>query len=216
VTSVLPAILALAAVDAVNPTSIAASIYLAGSRQMARLRMFTVGVYCTYLTIGLALTLGLAAALRSALADASTQFGAIVDVGAGSLLVGIGIRTWRQRRAAHGPAANAPPVSRRSGLALGFLATLADLPTAGPLLAAAALLAESGASIWAKVADLSLYNAVYISPLLAVALAGWRAARTAEALAARRHSLLACAPAVAGVCLATGAVVGAHGIASLA
>jgi hypothetical protein len=57
------------------------------------------------------------------------------------------------------------------------VATLADLPTAGPLLVATALLA--GVSGAERLTGLALYNAVYISPLLAIALARRGVKRTA-------------------------------------
>jgi hypothetical protein len=97
VTSVLPTILALAAIDSLNPSSISGAIYLAGSEQTARLRRFILGVYCTYLAFGLALTFGPAAVLRSALAATPTGFGPIVELGIGGLLIGMGIRTWCER-----------------------------------------------------------------------------------------------------------------------
>ncbi len=94
---VLPAVLGLAMVDALNPTSITRALYLAGSGQLRRLRLFTLGVYCTYLSIGLALTVGPAAVLRSALGDIPTVFGPMVEVAVGGLLVGMAIRLWRRR-----------------------------------------------------------------------------------------------------------------------
>jgi hypothetical protein len=175
--SVLPAILALAAVDAINPTSIMGALYLAGTGPTARLRRFILGVYSTYLATGIALTFGPAAALRSALGPTPSAVAPILTAAVGLLLVGLGIRAWRCRDLARPRVAPAQPRSGRSGLVLGFVATLADLPTAGPLLVATALLA--GVSGAERLTGLALYNAVYISPLLAIALARRGVKRTA-------------------------------------
>ncbi len=191
-TAILPAILSLAAVDSLNPTSITAAIYLAGSRQSARLRLFIVAVYCTYLSIGLALLLGPAPALRSALGATPAIVAPVVEVVVGGLLVGMGIRTWRRRGFRRDEPARAARSSSRSGLVLGFLTTLADLPTAGPLLAATALLA--GLTGWRLVTGLGLYDLVYISPLLAIALARCRITATTDRPSALRRGLLAYAP----------------------
>jgi cytochrome c biogenesis protein CcdA len=214
-TSILPAVLALAALDAVNPTSIAGAIYLAGAGQTARLRMFILAVYCTYLTFGLALTLGPGAALRSALADTSNRFGATVEVAAGALLVGVGVRVWRQRRTTHGPPVQAAPPATRSGAALGVVATLADLPTAAPLLVATALLAGATSKLSAQAATLGLYNLVYVSPLVAVALAGRSGAARGTVNGLGRRSSPSYPPALAALCVATGAIIGCEGVAAL-
>jgi cytochrome c biogenesis protein CcdA len=96
-----------------------------------------------------------------------------------------------------------------------LLATLADLPTAGPLLAATLLLAAGKHKVWTQFADLGLYNVVCVSPLLAVALAPSVASRTAGRPTGRRQSLLVRAPAVTALCVAIGAIIGCEGVAAL-
>jgi cytochrome c biogenesis protein CcdA len=172
-------------------------------------------VYCTYLLFGLALAFGPAAALRSGLADTPSIFGPTIEVVVGGLLVSIGIRTWRRR--ASGATSGTPETHSHPGsaFALGVLTTLADLPTAAPLLVATALIAGTNAKPWAAVGDLALYNIVYISPLLVVGLAYGSAARAADS-GRRSRTLLACAPVVvAGLCVAGGAIVGCEGVAAL-
>jgi cytochrome c biogenesis protein CcdA len=215
VTSVLVAILVLAAVDSVNPTSITGAIYLAGSGQTVRLRGFVLAVFSTYLLLGLALTLGPAAALRSALGAAPTLFGPAVEVAAGGVLVGIGIRSWRQGRLSCAGSAPTPVTQGRSGLTLGVVATLADLPTAGPLLIASALVAGTHANVWAQGAALGLYDFVYVLPLIAVALGRLSSRRPSGATPRRRNGLLARANALAAVCVAVGALIVCEGILAL-
>jgi cytochrome c biogenesis protein CcdA len=212
---VLAAILTLAAVDSVNPASITGAIYLAGSGQAARLRMFILTVYSTYLLLGLALTLGPAAAIRSRLDRAPAAFGPVVEVAAGGLLVGIGIRTWRQHRCTRAQTAPATPMGDRSGLTLGVVATLADLPTAGPLLVATALVAGAHAQVWAQAGALMLYNVVYVSPLIAVAVAGAWGTRTPGAMPGQSGGWLTRTHAVAALCLAMGAIIGCEGLEAL-
>ena len=215
-TSILPAVLSLAAIDAINPASITGAICLARERRAARLRMFVLASYSTYLLFGLALAFGPAAALRSGLADTPSLFGPTIEVAAGGLLVWVGVRIWRQRASVAAPDTPETPSRRWSGFPLGVLTTLADLPTATPLFVATALIAQTGAKAWADVGDLALYNVVCISPLLIVALAQRSAAREAGTRTRRSRTLLAWTPAVvAGFCVAGGAVVGCEGVAAL-
>jgi cytochrome c biogenesis protein CcdA len=214
VTSVLVAILTLAAVDSVNPASITGAIYLAGSGETARLRMFVLAVFSTYLLLGLALTLGPAAALRSALGAASTTlFRPAVQVAAGGVLVGIGIRSWRQSRFSR--PGTAPATRGHSGLTLGVVATLADLPTAGPLLIASALVAGTHANVWAQAAALGLYDLVYVLPLIAVALARRSGGRPSGATPRRRNGLVARANALAALSVTVGALIVCEGMLAL-
>lgn len=210
--SLLPAILGLAALDAANPTSISGAIYLAGSGRSAGLRAFIIAVYSTYLLLGLVLAFGPAVALRSALAATPALAGPLVEVAVGGLLIAVGIRTWRRRDRGEGLSANGASRSTRSGIVLGFGATLADLPTAGPLLVATTLLA--GIDGWGRVTGLSLYTAVYVSPLLAIAVAQRHGARASGRPTRGRFTLRASAPRVVALCVA-GAIVGSEGLAAL-
>lgn len=154
-------------------------------------------MYSTYLLFGLALAFGPAAALRSGIADTPNIFAPTVEVVVGGLLVWMGIRTWR-RRASGAKSGTCEARSRpASAFALGVLTTLADLPTAAPLLVATALIAGTNATAWVEVGDLALYNVVYISPLLVVALAYGSAAKAAGSGTRRSRTLLAWVPAVA-------------------
>jgi hypothetical protein len=101
-TSLLPAILALAVLDAFNPASIATAVLLAQSGRRASLRMFVIGVYLTYLGFGLTLVLGPGAALRSVLGG--TRGGIpVLEVALGAGLVTIGLRTRGQHAVPIGP-----------------------------------------------------------------------------------------------------------------
>jgi cytochrome c biogenesis protein CcdA len=213
--SVLPAVLSLAIIDSINLASIAGALYLAGSGRKRRLRLFILAVSFTYLLFGLALTLGPAATLRSSLADTPIMIGPFVEVAVGVLLVGIGVRTWRRRASRRRPFAP-PRFGSASALSLGVLTTLADLPTAGPLLVASALIAATNARPWTQVTDLLLYNVVYIAPLIAVALAHSRITSTTHSRTRLSRAMLAWAPAVvAGLCVTAGAVVSIRGAAAL-
>lgn len=175
---------------------------------MARLRRFILAVYCTYLAFGVALMFGLAVVLRSTLATPPVTFRAGLEVAVGGALVGIGVRAWRRRRGA----AEAVRSSPRSGLTLGVLATVADLPTAGPLLAATALLAAANATAPVRALDLVLYDLVYVSPLLAMALVGGRASGTADSAHRQHWSSVA----LAALCICVGTIIGSEGVSALA
>jgi hypothetical protein len=68
---VLPALGSLAIIDSIDPASITGALFLGGSGRCARLGLFILAVYFTYLVFGLALTFGPAAAVRSALVSSS-------------------------------------------------------------------------------------------------------------------------------------------------
>jgi cytochrome c biogenesis protein CcdA len=144
------------------------------------------------------------------------MIGPAVEVAIGAMLVGIGVGTWRRRASRRRPFAPALRFGSASALPLGVLTTLADLPTAGPLLVASALIAATNAKPWTQVTDLLLYNVVYIAPLIAVALAHSRITSTTHSRTGLSRAMLAWAPAVvAGLCVAGGAVVSIQGAAAL-
>jgi len=169
--SVLPALVSLAIIDSINPASITGTLYLGGLGRKARLGLFILAVHRTYLVFGVALTLGPAAAVRSAFAHAPIMIAPVLDVVVGAVLVGVGVHTWRRRATSRALATPARTFRAGSALSLGALTTLADLPTAGPLLVASALIAASNATPMAQAGDLLLYNVIYVVPLLAVAVA---------------------------------------------
>jgi cytochrome c biogenesis protein CcdA len=214
--SVLPALLSLAVIDSINPASITGALYRGGSGRNARLGLFILAVYSTYLLFGLALTLGPAAAVRSALADTPIMVGPVLDVVVGAALVGTGVRSWRRRVTRRAPAAAARTFGAGSALSVGVLTTLADLPTAGPLLVASTLIAASNARPTVQASDLLLYNVIYIAPLLAVAVVHRRIDGAGEPRVGVSRAVFAWAPVVlAGLCVAGGTVIGLHGAASL-
>ena len=126
---VLPALVSLAIIDSINPASITGALFLGGSGRKARLGLFILAVYCTYMVFGVALTLGPAAAVRSALAHSPIMIGPVLDVVIGVALVGVGVRIWRRRATSPALAARARTFGAGSALSLGVLTTLADLPS---------------------------------------------------------------------------------------
>jgi cytochrome c biogenesis protein CcdA len=213
---VLPALVSLAIIDSINPASITGALFLGGSGRKARLGLFILAVYCTYMVFGVALTLGPAAAVRSALAHSPIMIGPVLDVVVGVALVGAGVRIWRRRATSPALAARARTFGAGSALSLGVLTTLADLPSAGPLLVASALIAATNAAPWTKVSDLLLYDVVYIVPLLAVAGAQGRMSGAGEPRLGLSRAVFAWAPvALAGLCVAGGTAIGLQGAATL-
>lgn len=170
-TSLLPALLLLAAVDAINPASITGALYLARPGRRGGLKPFILAVYLTYLLFGLALVFGPGVALRSTLVDNQPLIGSAVEVVVGVLLVRIGLLTWRWSAPNRERRDVASRFGGRSALPLGSFTTLADLPTAGPLFAATVLIAATNEHVWLRFTDLLLYDVVYVAPLVAVALA---------------------------------------------
>lgn len=209
-------VLSLAVIDSINPSSITVAAYLAGSRPPAQLRRFIVAVYVTYLAFGMALVFGPARLLRSWLSHTSTVIAPVVEIAVGGLLVSVGLGMWRRLSAGREPVASTQRWRRGSAHYLGVLTTVADLPTAGPLFVASAVIAATKATAPAQISDLLLYNVVYVAPLVAVGLTRGRLAGPLSArLAARQSSRTWASSAAVMACVAAGTAIGCLGVLGL-
>jgi cytochrome c biogenesis protein CcdA len=212
--ALLSTVFGLALIDSLNPTSITAACYLAITGRASALRVFVAGVYVTYLAFALTLTFVLGSAARGALAGTPTATAAGIQVGAGALLLAAGAWTWRRRD-------RLPPhreLGARSAFGLGVLATVMDLPTALPLLAASALILAAGVDVVAQLGLLAAYDCVYVAPLLAILLLSRRlGAAWPRALLRAVSRLGRLTPALSsGLRIGIGCLLGVHGIAGLA
>jgi cytochrome c biogenesis protein CcdA len=211
--ALLSTIVGLALLDSLNPTSITASCYLALTGRTTTLEIFVGTVYIIYLACALVLVLSLGSVARDALAGTPAVLTAGMQTAAGSLLLVTAAWAWRRR--------DRLPRQRelraRSAFALGVIATVMDLPTAVPLIAAAGLLLAAGVGTATQVGLLTLYDAVYVAPLLVILLLHRHfgpAGSPAVLSATRRLGRLA--PALSlSVRVAIGFVLGGHGVIAL-
>jgi cytochrome c biogenesis protein CcdA len=212
--ALLSTILGLALLDSLNPTSITASCYLAITGRTTALEIFVAAVYTTYLAFALTLLWVLGAAARRVLAGTPTSVTAGMQIAAGVLLLMMGVWTWRRR----GRLPRHRELGAGSAVALGVMATVLDLPTAVPLIAAAGLILAAALNTLTQLGLLAIYDLVYVAPLLVILLL-------------RRRLGTACSPAVfkvmgrlgrltpalsSGMRIGIGCMLGGHGIIALA
>lgn len=164
--SFVAALAGLGLLDALNPFSIAAAAYLIGTpRPVPRTIAFILGTFVTYLIGGIGLTRGLVEVIELLLPRLP-----LWSLPAGELLLGaicvIGaVYLWV--RAARGTALTPPKnLGIAATLAFAIATTVSDMPTALPYFAAVAHIAARGEGWASEVGWLTLYNLLYVSPML--------------------------------------------------
>lgn len=165
----LGALLGLALVDSINPSAIAATLFLTTQPHFAvRAFVYIAAVFVAYLGVGAIALAGLGAA--ATMLDSTAGYVIQAIIGAGLFLYAVLAPSpkpedadrdaWAHRRGR---------LSLPAVALLGVAVTLAELPTAAPYLAALALLGDSDASIPAKAGVLLVYNVIFVMPPLILA-----------------------------------------------
>jgi cytochrome c biogenesis protein CcdA len=167
----LPAIVGLAVVDSINPSALLATIALLLRGWPARplVAVYVVAVLVTYLTIGMALTLGLGLT-PSAVLESDAAYLAQGVLGAAMLAYAVLAPGRRER----GPAQprRLPAAGRPAAVfALGVAVTALELPTALPYLGAVGAITRAELAVAEWLPLLLLYNLIFVLPPLAL-LAG--------------------------------------------
>jgi hypothetical protein len=161
--TVLPALVALAVVDSINPSAIAVTLYLlTRSRVVQKAGVYIAAVFLTYLALGGAMMLGLDALVSSLSTAADGRLGYTVQ-GA----VGLALLLYAILAPAHGASTERPDPGGTTLVAvalLGVTVTAMELPTAVPYFATTALLTSAGLPIEQWLPLLVLYNAIFILP----------------------------------------------------
>jgi threonine/homoserine/homoserine lactone efflux protein len=170
----LAAVLGLALVDSLNPSAIAAALYLVthGRDVVRRVLVYVGAIYVTYLCIGLVLMAGLDVLAGSGLgrlAESPTAYAAQAVLGGAALLYAV----FAPGRPAGPPRERVPRSPRLAAVfTLGVLVSVVEFPTALPYLAAISLLTRAGTGPVEYVPILVVYNAVLVlPPLLVLAVA---------------------------------------------
>lgn len=186
----LPALMALALIDSLNPSALVVALWLlARPHATPRLLAYVGGILPAYLGLGVAMMLGFGA-LREPLAGLLDHPVALVV----QALLGAGLLVYVLFAPSSAHAAAAPPVPSSGRLLafvlLGMTVTVVELVTALPYFAAIALLvaADLPAAQWLPL--LLLYNAVFVAPpLLLLALHALLGQRTDARFARWRERL---------------------------
>lgn len=158
----------LAALDALNPFTVAAQAYLLGTpRPMPRSLAFLAGTYATYLLGGVLLLLGWSWAL-ALISPLVPWWGFAAGEIALAVLVG-GFAAWSLRKAAAGSPFTPPSdLSIPATLAFAVASTAADLSSALPYFAAVNQVATGPAGPAGRLLALSWYNLIYCAPMIAL------------------------------------------------
>ncbi|NZA27135.1 GAP family protein [Luteimonas sp. SJ-92] len=188
--ALLPALLALALLDSLNPSALVVALWLLSRPQAApRLLAYVTGILAAYLGLGIAMMLGFGA-LRDAIGDALDHPVALLVQGLlGAALLAYGIFAPKSAHQAREP--HAPAGGRLAGyVALGMTVTAVELVTALPYFAAVALMLAADLAPLQWLPLLLAYNAIFVAPpLLLLALHALLGSRTDERFARWRQRL---------------------------
>ena len=155
--------------DALNPATLGPGMYLATVESASRrIREFLIGFLAVNLVGGLILVFGPGQLVLAVLPKPSPTAKHIIELVAGVILLAGAIGTWAGRRALR---RHTPPTfsgGKRTGVELGAGIAAVELPTAFPYFAAVAVIVGSVGTIPGKFVLLIVYNAAFLSPILAI------------------------------------------------
>ncbi|MGA9858998.1 MAG: GAP family protein [Solirubrobacteraceae bacterium] len=167
------AVIAIALPDSLNPSLIAAEVFLAAGPHPGRRTMsFALSAWTVTFLVGVALALGLGDFILSVVPKPGATTKYALFLAAGLLLLIGGIVIWVRRRAlgTSGPTSDGEERSHGSPILLGAGIAGIELLTAFPYFAAIAMIVGSSASDPGKVWLLFLYCVVYTLPLFGIAI----------------------------------------------
>jgi hypothetical protein len=209
-------VVSIALIDSLNPSTVGPALYLATAKDArGGLAGFTAGVFGVSLVGGLAVALGPGELVLSAFPHPSRQAKHSIELGLGLAALVLAVVLWLRREPVARGIGRREGRIERASLVLGAGIMALELPTAFPYFAVIAAVVGSGVSVPTEIGLLVLFNAVFVSPLVAILvlrqLAGDRAERSLSAVHTvfHRHAgalIAALALVVALVLLTVGAL----------
>ena len=155
--------------DAINPSTLGPALYLAtGRRPVARVLVFTAGVFLVNLVAGIALTIGPGRLLLGLVPHPRTDVKHAIELVAGIVLVGVAVALWLGRRSLSRRELPMREGGGASSFVAGVSVAAVELPTAVPYFAVIAAIAASNASVPQSILLIVLYCVAFVSPLVAV------------------------------------------------
>lgn len=160
----------IALADSINPSTVIPAVWLAHGGRARVLASFTAGAFAVYLAGGLVLLLGPGQLLMSSLHHIHGPFEHALLAAGGIFAVAFGFASWRSR----GQTSKQPSFGRLRtplgafGLGAGIMAV--ELPTAFIYFGAISAVLAARVSTAAGIVLLIGYNAVFVAPLVAIAL----------------------------------------------
>ena len=164
-------VLSVAAIDSLNPSTVAPAAILAlGERPGRRVALFTSGVFAASTGGGLVLLFAFGRTVIARFAHPSPHTRHLLEIAVGVALLLVAVLLWALRDRLRAHLGRSPTASGRSAFLLGAGIMAIELPTAFPYFAA--ILATVGAVHGAigQTAFLLLYHLVFVAPLLALTL----------------------------------------------
>lgn len=164
--SLLGYVMAIAAIDSLNPTATALQVYLLTTpKPVVRSIAFITGIFLAYWMVGLLGTLGFARFIQWVLVT-QREWVYIIQFILGIALLYTGC-TLNSSSNAHQPFKNEPnSLQPIHTFLLGMSVTLLEAPTAFPYLAAIERIARTKLSLLDLAGLLSIYNLVFVMPLV--------------------------------------------------
>jgi cytochrome c biogenesis protein CcdA len=170
VLALLIIVVSIAIVDSLNPSTIAPALYLATTYHPRRhVGGFIVGVFVVNLLAGLLIMVGPGQLLLAVIPRPSPTTKHAIEVIAGLIILSLAGILWSRRR--FFARSNFPTVKKSragSSLALGAGIAVIELPTALPYFAAIAAITESGFNLAVRLAMLTVYNVIFVLPLIMI------------------------------------------------
>lgn len=163
-------IVSIAALDSLNPSTLAPALVLAAvsPHSVRRVAAFTAGVFAVSTAGGIVLLVGPAHTLLTRLAKPSARAEHLAAIVCGGLLVVVAAVLWSRRDRPRRPRARTVVASVRSALLLGGAIMAVELPTAIPYFAGLVAIAAARRDVVEGVLLVLLYNVVFVLPLLGV------------------------------------------------
>jgi cytochrome c biogenesis protein CcdA len=164
--SLLGYIVAIAAIDSLNPTATALQIYLLTTpKPVGRSIALISGIFVAYWTVGLLATVGLTRLIQWVFLTYS-EWISLIQCILGIALLYVGW-TLNSSSNAHQTLKNKPnSLQPIHTFFLGMSVTLLEAPTALPYIAAIERIAQAKLSFYDLAGVLSIYNVVFVMPLI--------------------------------------------------
>jgi cytochrome c biogenesis protein CcdA len=163
----LPSLIAIAAVDSLNPSAIALQIYLLSTpKPIARSISYILGVFSAYWLAGMLTLLGLRGLIVTMIAKVDFRFSETriytLQFLLGIVLLIVGLRL--KPSASENPGKRPQKLTLARTFLLGMSITILELPTALPYVAAIEQIARAKLDLLTITGFLGLYNLVFVFP----------------------------------------------------
>ena len=169
--ALLPSLMAIAALDSLNPSAIALQVYLLGTpKPIPRSIAFVIGIFIAYWTSGLLAVLGLDRLIQTVIVNSgfslSTPLFYIIQFLTGIILliVGVTLRIPTQSEPVKAP----QKLNLARTFLLGMSVTILELPTALPYFAAIEQIVRANLDLFSIASILALYNLIFVLPPIAL------------------------------------------------